>query len=532
MVPNHSAQLAAWRQDKHFDGTTKIGCGRYTDAAAKFLHDHVDPRWRLLKKPNHLGGANHWRHHAVDAIVYLSDTPGQSTAVDLVRSGESKDADFNWWGVDEPRYNPEDCLVPTGDDFVLPPHQCLLGCSMFWLLGAYRRFRHGEPGFQDKIDRNCDYFKTKFDGDFLRMMFAMKGKDRGNGDPWAFIGGDANWPDFEEMAAGAIDYVWGKFALAVTPTLVGEGANVPRRDDKLRLMETCARIFRPRLNWVPFAEIWNERWTTDGDEGTIREMARYLHDLVPQLPLALDSPIFAADADPNNQLPAEVTRFYGGSVATVCTPQWNRDEPNPRDLGPDSPAVLAGFEGRGPGATGPDVTDPLALAHDYIQEAIASQVYGAGRFNYRYHVYHSQPGAFGGYAAGYPSQNQYPDLWTVPNAEAIASALKSVRHGQLPDVTPGEPDMPLKSREQFYAEFQEINKFYADMMGLKRAGGMVIDTGGPDPVYGNPCIPADYQAMGAWGYDLMSGRTVEQVKHDICQSDEWKGKHPGETPPF
>jgi hypothetical protein len=38
--------------------------------------------------------------------------------------------------------------------------------------------------------------------------------------------------------------------------------------------------------------------------------------------------------------------------------------------------------------------------------------------------------------------------------------------------------------------------------------------------------------MGAWGYDLMVGRTVDQVKHDICASQEWKDKHPGETPPY
>ena len=83
----------------------------------------------------------------------------------------------------------------------------------------------------------------------------------------------------------------------------------------------------------------------------------------------------------------------------------------------------------------------------------------------------------------------------------------------------------MKPREQFFAEFNDVNAFYADQVqGLKRPGGMVIDTASP--------VRADTEAMGAWGYDLLAGKTPTQVKHDICQSQEWKDKNPGQTPPF
>lgn len=94
--------------------------------------------------------------------------------------------------------------------------------------------------------------------------------------------------------------------------------------------------------------------------------------------------------------------------------------------------------------------------------------------------------------------------------------------GGVPGPTPTPPAPALKPRAQFYAEFQQVNAFYAASEGLKRPGGMVIDTASP--------VRADAEAMGAWGYDLMMGKTVDQCIKEIRQSDEWKAKHPGETP--
>ena len=89
--------------------------------------------------------------------------------------------------------------------------------------------------------------------------------------------------------------------------------------------------------------------------------------------------------------------------------------------------------------------------------------------------------------------------------------------GPSPGPTPG-----LISRDEFYARFKQVNDYYAAQEGLQRPGGMVIDTATP--------VRADHEAMGAWGYDLMLGKSVNQCITEIRQSDEWKAKHPGETP--
>ena len=36
---------------------------------------------------------------------------------------------------------------------------------------------------------------------------------------------------------------------------------------------------------------------------------------------------------------------------------------------------------------------------------------------------------------------------------------------------------------------------------------------------------ADVQALGAWGYDLMTGKTVDECKNAIRNSFEWRAKH-------
>lgn len=85
-------------------------------------------------------------------------------------------------------------------------------------------------------------------------------------------------------------------------------------------------------------------------------------------------------------------------------------------------------------------------------------------------------------------------------------------------LTEEKPTVSVKSREQFFKEFTEVNDFYAAEDGLQRPGGMVID---------GVC---DVVAMRQWGYDLVTGTTVGAIKAAIRQSKEWKQKHSGEVP--
>lgn len=104
-----------------------------------------------------------------------------------------------------------------------------------------------------------------------------------------------------------------------------------------------------------------------------------------------------------------------------------------------------------------------------------------------------------------PAQHVEPSslvILTIPDAPAT------------PTPVPETPTM--KTRDQFFAEFERVNKFYAAEDGLQRSGGMVIDGA------------ADVVAMRQWGYDLMAGATADQIIASIKQSEEWKTKHPSQ----
>lgn len=110
----------------------------------------------------------------------------------------------------------------------------------------------------------------------------------------------------------------------------------------------------------------------------------------------------------------------------------------------------------------------------------------------------------------------------VPDIPAqFTSARPVVPTPQPPTPTPDPPKPPmptLKNRDQFFAEFVQLNDFYSSEEGLQRPGGMVIDGG------------CDVVAVRQWAYDLMAGATVAQVKANIRTSDEWKAKHPEGEP--
>jgi len=68
----------------------------------------------------------------------------------------------------------------------------------------------------------------------------------------------------------------------------------------------------------------------------------------------------------------------------------------------------------------------------------------------------------------------------------------------------------------------QINSFYAATEGLQRKGGMVRDWVNPPE--------ADIEALGQWQYQIVLDRSVENIKTQIRQSEEWRIKHPGEVP--
>jgi hypothetical protein len=127
-------------------------------------------------------------------------------------------------------------------------------------------------------------------------------------------------------------------------------------------------------------------------------------------------------------------------------------------------------------------------------------------------------------ASGNDSEQPIFDSNGAPvRATAVANAIPQEywrkENPPVYDLTVGEPEKPqapmpkLKDRETFYKELKEVNAFYAAPEGLRRSGGMVIND------------QADVEALGAWGYNLMLGKTVEECKAEIRNSFEWKAKH-------
>lgn len=87
----------------------------------------------------------------------------------------------------------------------------------------------------------------------------------------------------------------------------------------------------------------------------------------------------------------------------------------------------------------------------------------------------------------------------------------------LAPIPPPAPVVPV-SREQFYADLKAVQAFYRSPEGLQRPGGMVI-------VDHEGRSVADVEALGSWGYDLMTGRSLGDIFQAIRNSDEWKAKH-------
>jgi hypothetical protein len=95
--------FAAWRGDL----STDDGIGKWTEAAVAALHQQ-DPRWGHLRKNP---GQSQYNGHAVNAALYLSDTPGQSQAVDMMRVGAPNPTPR--WLLDTPRYSASDWIKPA-----------------------------------------------------------------------------------------------------------------------------------------------------------------------------------------------------------------------------------------------------------------------------------------------------------------------------------------------------------------------------------------------------------------------------------
>ncbi|HUQ89535.1 MAG TPA: hypothetical protein VM096_18375 [Vicinamibacterales bacterium] len=126
-----------------FDLKTEQGQGAFTDAVVACLHG-TDERWGHLKKGT---GQSHLHRHGEDSALYLSDTDGQSQAVDFI-GGAGGPNPQPGWNVDDPRYSAKDWIDPfdhrIGEE---PPPPPALRMPSYGDLGddAFFRSQIGAP---------------------------------------------------------------------------------------------------------------------------------------------------------------------------------------------------------------------------------------------------------------------------------------------------------------------------------------------------------------------------------------------------
>lgn len=116
MTPNDFAVVERVYHAGNYNLVTEEGQAAFVDAVVMALHAH-DKRWGHLKKNP---GQSNIHGHAEDAALYLSDTPGQSTAVDFI-GGAGGPAPVVQWNPDQPRYSKSDWLDPKDHDTLQQP---------------------------------------------------------------------------------------------------------------------------------------------------------------------------------------------------------------------------------------------------------------------------------------------------------------------------------------------------------------------------------------------------------------------------
>jgi hypothetical protein len=97
----------------------------------------------------------------------------------------------------------------------------------------------------------------------------------------------------------------------------------------------------------------------------------------------------------------------------------------------------------------------------------------------------------------------------------------------LQSAAPAEAPRSVFDRNDFLDAMERLHAFYYGGMGLNHSGGLSIN--------GRP----DFQGIATWIFDVYlaarsRGFSAEQsfgmVVADITQTDEWRGKHPGQAP--
>lgn len=473
--------------------------------------------WGALKK----GGGHEVEGYAEDAVVFGNGPNTNFNVADLVVGAGAAGAHLpprldpkeRRIGVDEwerPKPLTAEQMAYLGGP---PLHSTMLGISHFGALGLRLLDR---PRYDNQLAWIGDGF------DYARIFYYLADE------PWRIVGtGHLSDRQRQDQLRFVIDDL---LMAGIRPQVTVFGTAVPDRSRRTQLVDQCCAVLAEWGHELFLVDGVNEpiaigfaadpRRPYDEVREVARQIASYSLDcwLSPSSPNLLHAGVDGREAT-DQEIADDVEALMAGLPAAVnaITPHWGRNPWKPhRPLGPFAAGkTIVNDEPRGVESSVSAISRPEDFAADYAASVKAGD---AG------YTFHGEPGVWHGYCdtrdhPDWQHNNSLPTWQKVPQIEAIVAQLKAIREGgAAPPIEPPEdPDVPLKPREQFFDEFRQINAFYESDEGLKRPGGMVIDTARP--------VPADTEAMAAWGYDLMAGKSVEDIKAAIRQSDEWKQKH-------
>lgn len=318
-------------------------------------------------------------------------------------------------------------------------HHTRLGVSLFWAMGGNLRY-------WPQLGANLAYARDVIGADYIRVIAVVGGDTYRNPedgqyyDPWADLAippTDLQWePEIQRVTDSAAAN-----GLKVHWTILGTRAYVPTaaaQDDAVRFW---FRAMQTRLHHVELLEIANEYNINGFTVAEVQRMGRLARTYAPPgFPITLSSPGGTHTDVTESELRRELAELYSGpdfAGANVFTYHASRvtDRWRPasilRLLGP---VARRNSEPRGPGASaGGDTTDAGVVTRDYLDSIRAGE---AG------YVYHTSAGVWGGHAIGFTRENRWPNLWDVPNADGIASGLRTLRRDGTPGL-PAPPDVPV-----------------------------------------------------------------------------------------
>lgn len=393
------------------------------------------------------------------------------------------------------------------------PATTKLSASAFPLVGLFKNFRQ-------QLDRNMAWYANTLKSTSVRGMMVLGGDSvEGGHDPWSILGYDVNRSDFQPAVKDVTKHLKETWNLDIIWCIIGARPQVPNLSDLERMCDIAASIqYKYKYQMVNEYGIWNKATINE-----MRHMVRRMRSLVgPSISIDMSSPNTTHVGGSLSQCQDEVRQMYNGlSEANAIGPHWNRDNNPPFipgcDLGPFAPAEVINSEWFGPGSSGVATDDPVKMGKAYQQSIRAKE----SEF-----VVHSATGAFWGHLdPHWPDKNPPENVYDQNNMNEIARVLVTIKNGGT--IPPEIPDMPRPDRGRFMAIGAWLHEYYQAPEGLMRPEGLWIN--------GHP----DFEGQAAWQYDVYlymieQGHTDDEARAEITRqirhSQEWKDKHPGETP--